>query len=59
MTNTKNEVTLNLSQAMCQALYEALQPVVKGEQSRAQLTLVDEHGTEIELILQGDAHDIR
>lgn len=58
MTNTKNEVTLNLSQAMCQALYEALQPLMVGEQSRAQLTLVDENGTEIELIL-GEDNDSR
>lgn len=58
MTNTKNEVTLNLSQAMCQALYEALQPLMEGEQNRAQLTLVDENGTEIELIL-GEDNDSR
>lgn len=58
MTNTKNEVTLNLSKAMCQALYEALQPLMEGEQSRAQLSLVDENGTEIELIL-GEDNDSR
>lgn len=58
MKNTKNEVTLNLSQAMCQALYEALQPLMEGEQSRAQLSLVDENGTEIELIL-GEDNDSR
>lgn len=40
MTNT--ETTIQLSRATCRALLEALQPIVSGEQSCAQLTLTDD-----------------
>ncbi len=56
MTNT--ETTIQLSRATCRALLEALQPIVSGEQSCAQLTLTDDsNGNPLTFILLGESHD--
>lgn len=56
MTNT--ETTIQLSRATCRALLEALQPIVSGEQSCAQLTLTDDsNGTPLTFILLGENYD--
>ncbi len=56
MTNT--ETTIQLSQATCRALLKALQPVVSGEQSCAQLTLNDDNdGKPFTFILLGENYD--
>lgn len=55
---TQTEKTIQLSPAMCRVLLDALQPIVAGEQSGAQLTLTDDNdGSTIELILIGDNDD--
>lgn len=55
---TQTEKTIQLSPAMCRVLLDALQPIVAGEQSGAQLTLTDDNdGSTIELILIGDDND--
>lgn len=56
---TTNEINhIQLSPAMCRILLEALQPIVSGEQSAAQLTLKDDSdGSLIELILLGESYD--
>lgn len=55
---TQTEKTIQLSPAMCRVLLDALQPIVAGEQSGAQLTLTDDNdGSTIELILQGETED--
>jgi hypothetical protein len=55
---TQTEKTIQLSPAMCRVLLDALQPIVAGEQSGAQLTLTDNNdGSTIELILIGDNDD--
>lgn len=55
---TQTEKTIQLSPAMCRVLLDALQPIVAGEQSGAQLTLTDDNdGSIIELILQGETED--
>ena len=56
MTNT--EITIQLLPATCRALLEALQPIVAGEQSCAQLTLTDDSdGKPFTFILLGENHD--
>jgi hypothetical protein len=56
MTNT--ETTIQLSRATCRALLEALQPIVSGEQSCAQLTLTDDsNGNPLTFILLGENHN--
>jgi hypothetical protein len=55
---TQTEKTIQLSPAMCRVLLDALQPIVSGEQSGAQLTLTDDNdGSIVELILQGETED--
>lgn len=55
---TQTEKTIQLSPAMCRVLLDALQPIVAGQQSGAQLTLTDDNdGSTIELILIGDNDD--
>lgn len=54
---TQSEKTIQLSPAMCRVLLDALQPIVAGEQSGAQLTLTNDDGSTIELILIGDNDD--
>lgn len=55
---TQTEKTIQLSPAMCRVLLDALQPIVAGEQSGAQLTLTDDNdGSTIELILVGETED--
>ena len=55
---TQTEKTIQLSPAMCRVLLDALQPIVAGEQSGAQLTLTDNNdGSTIELIVIGDNDD--
>lgn len=55
---TQSEKTIQLSPAMCRVLLDALQPILAGEQSGAQLTLTnDNDGSTIELILIGDNDD--
>ena len=56
MTNT--ETTIQLSPTTCRALLEALQPIVSGEQSCAQLSLTDDNdGKPFTLILLGENYD--
>lgn len=55
---TQSEKTIQLSPAMCRVLFEALQPIVEGEQSSAQLTLTDDNdGSAIDLVLVGEHND--
>ena len=55
---TNKETTIQFSRATCRALLEALQPIVAGEQSCAQLTLTDDSdGKPFTLILLGENHD--
>ena len=56
MTNT--ETTIQLSPTTCRALLEALQPIVSGEQSCAQLSLTDDNdGQPFTFILLGENYD--
>ena len=56
MTNT--ETTIQLSPATCRALLDALQPIVSGEQSCAQLSLTDDNdGQPFTFILLGENYD--
>ena len=56
MTNT--ETTIQLSPTTCRALLEALQPIVSGEQSCAQLSLTDDsNGNPLTFILLGENFD--
>ena len=56
MTNT--ETTIQLSPATCRALLDALQPIVSGEQSCAQLSLTDDsNGKPLTFILLGENFD--
>ena len=49
---------IQFSPATCRILLEALQPIVSGEQSAAQLTIENESdGSLIELILLGECYD--
>ena len=57
---TNNETTIQFSRATCRALLEALQPIVSGEQSCAQLTLTDDSDGKpftFIFILLGENHD--
>ena len=55
---TNNETTIQFSRATCRALLEALQPIVSGEQSCAQLTLTDDSdGKPFTFILLGENHN--
>ena len=49
---------IQFSPATCRILLKALQPIVSGEQSAAQLTIKNESdGSPVELVLLGERYD--